>query len=286
MSEWSQTWTWLNGSWHEGNTPIIGPRTHGFWLGSTVFDGARGFEGVAPDLDRHCERVNRSAVSMGLLARHETGEIMELAQEGLKKFAPGAAVYIRPMYWAEQGGFSAVPPMPESTRFALCLYEVPMPEPTGFSITHSSYRRPARDQAPVEAKAACLYPNSARAISEAKDKGFDNALVSDAVGNIAELATANVFLAKDGDVHTPAWNGTFLNGITRQRVIRLLGDAGVTIHERALGYQDFLDADEIFSTGNYSKVMPITRIDARELQPGPLFHQARDLYWEFAHSGK
>jgi len=286
MSDWSQTWTWTNGSWHEGNTPIIGPRTHGFWLGSTVFDGARGFEGVAPDLDRHCARVNRSAVSMGLLARHEAGEIIELAREGLAKFSTDAAVYIRPMYWAEQGGFFAVPPDPESTQFALCLYEVPMPAPNGSSITRSSFRRPAKDQAPVEAKAACLYPNSARALLEAKEKGFDNALVSDAIGNIAELATANVFIAKDGAVHTPAWNGTFLNGITRQRVIQLLEAAGVRIHQRAMDYQDFLEADEIFSTGNYSKVMPITRIDDREMQPGPLFQQARELYWEFAHSGK
>jgi branched-chain amino acid aminotransferase len=104
------------------------------------------------------------------------------------------------------------------------------------------------------------------------------------LGNVAELATANIFLGKDGVVFTPVPNGTFLNGITRQRVIRLLRDAGVAVVETTLRYQDFETADEIFSTGNYSKVMPVVRIDGRSLQPGPLYRKARELYWDFAHS--
>ncbi|RME96873.1 MAG: branched chain amino acid aminotransferase, partial [Alphaproteobacteria bacterium] len=119
---------------------------------------------------------------------------------------------------------------------------------------------------------------------EAAEKGFDNALVLDPVGHVAELATANVFMARDGVVHTPYPNGTFLNGITRQRVIRLLEGAGVTVHQRPLTYQDFVEADEIFATGNYFKVMPVTRIDSCDLQPGPLYTRARELYWEWAHA--
>ncbi len=104
------------------------------------------------------------------------------------------------------------------------------------------------------------------------------------LGNIAELGTANVFMVKDGIVYTPAANGTFLNGITRQRVIQLLRADGATVIERCMTYGDFQMADEIFSTGNFSKVVPITRIDQRELAPGPLYHRARKLYWDFAHS--
>jgi branched-chain amino acid aminotransferase len=85
-------------------------------------------------------------------------------------------------------------------------------------------------------------------------------------------------------VFTPAANGTFLNGITRQRVIQLLRDAGVSVVETTLQYSDLEAADEIFSSGNYSKVMPVNRIDQRSLQPGPLYRKARDLYWEFAHA--
>jgi branched-chain amino acid aminotransferase len=84
-------------------------------------------------------------------------------------------------------------------------------------------------------------------------------------------------------VYTPIANGTFLAGITRRRTIALLRDAGVTVVESALRYADFQNADEIFSSGNYSKVVPIIRIDDRSLQPGPLFQKARKLYWEFAH---
>jgi branched-chain amino acid aminotransferase len=79
-------------------------------------------------------------------------------------------------------------------------------------------------------------------------------------------------------------NGTFLSGITRTRVIALLRQAGATVVETTLRYEDFVGADEIFSTGNYSKVSPVTRIDERSLQPGPFYRRARELYWEFAHA--
>jgi branched-chain amino acid aminotransferase len=93
-------------------------------------------------------------------------------------------------------------------------------------------------------------------------------------------------MAKDGIVYTPYPNGTFLDGITRQRVIGLLRDNGVTVIEKTLSYQDFLTANEIFSTGNYSKVVPVTRIEDRSLPFGPIYTKARELYWAFAHSGK
>jgi hypothetical protein len=128
---------------------------------------------------------------------------------------------------------------------------------------------------PVDAKAGCLYPNNARALFEAKTRGFDNCLLCDLLGNVAELATANVFLVKDGVVFTPMPNGTFLNGITRQRVIKLLREAGITVIEGTLAYREFETADEIFSTGNYSKVMPIVRIGDCSLQPGPIYRKAR-----------
>jgi branched-chain amino acid aminotransferase len=104
------------------------------------------------------------------------------------------------------------------------------------------------------------------------------------LGNVAELATSNVFMAKDGAVLTPIPNGTFLAGITRQRVIGLLREAGVMVTEKTLTYQDFETADEIFATGNYSKVVPATRIGDRSLPFGPLYAKARELYWAFAHS--
>ena len=287
MANWSETWTWLDGDWHEGNVLVAGPRTHAFWLGSSVFDGARAFEGVTPDLDRHCERLNESARALGLKPTQSVETVMGLVKAGLKKFRSKEAIYIRPMYWAEDGGVggSSVPPNPETTRFLLCLYVSPMSPPKGFSITLSPFRRPTLECMPVDAKAGCLYPNNGRALSEAYARGFDNCLMCDMLGNVAELATANVFMARDGVVMTPIANGTFLAGVTRQRVLELLRADGKDAREAILGFADFDGADEIFVVGNYGKVTPVKRIDGRDLQPGPFFRRARKLYWEYAHAG-
>lgn len=280
--DWSKTWSWIDGEWHEGNVPLYGVRTHAVWLGSTVFDGARAFEGVTPDLDLHCARANNSALALGLKPTMTARDMVAIALEGVAKFDADAALYIRPLYFAEAGGYFSVPPLAESTRFCMTLFEVPMPEPAGFSINLSSYRRPTVESAPVNAKASCLYPNNGRALMAAKELGFDNTVLRDALGNVAELATANLFMAKDGIVRTPAPNGTFLNGITRQRVIALLRADGVTVEETTLSWRDFQEADEIFSTGNYAKVLPVNRIEDRPVPIGPLYERARALYWKYA----
>jgi branched-chain amino acid aminotransferase len=280
---WSKTWTFLDGDWHEGNVPIMGVRSHASWLGSMVFDGARAFEGVTPDIDLHCARVNASAKTMALNPTVAVDEWVGLVRDGMRRFDPDTTLYIRPMYWAERAGPQAMPPDPESTRWCLSLYDAPLRKPEGFSVTLSPFRRPTIDTAPVDAKAGCLYPNNARAMLEARSRGFDNCVVCDMLGNVAEFANSNAFIVKEGVIFTPIPNGTFLNGITRQRVIGLLRAQGVTVIETILRYRDLETADEIFATGNASKVLPITRIGERSLQPGPMFRKARTLYWEYAH---
>jgi branched-chain amino acid aminotransferase len=283
---WSKTVTFFEDDWHDGNVPIMGVRTHAAWLCTSVFDGARAFEGVTPDLDLHCARVNESAKAMCLKPIIPVETWLELVREGRKRFDRDAELYIRPMYWAEDAAGGAVRPDPETTRWCLTLYDTPLPKPTGTAITLSPFRRPTRDSAPVEAKAGCLYPNNARAMIEARSRGFDNCLTCDALGNVAELASANIFMVKGGVVFTPVANGTFLAGITRARVIGLLRQSGATVVETTLRYEDFAAADEIFSTGNYTKVSPVIRIDERPLQPGPFYRRARELYWEFAHAAR
>ena len=219
-----ETWTYFEDDWHSGNVPIMGPRTHAAWLGSSVFDGARYFDGAAPDLDLHCARVNASARSFLLQPVVSVERWIALAWEGIGKFAPDAALYVRPMYWPEHGAAGGgVRFDPASTRWCLCVYKAPMPEPSGFAITLSPFRRPTLECAPVEAKAGCLYPNGARALIEAYRRGFGNCVMNDMQGNVAELANSNIFMAKDGAVHTPVPNGTFLDGVTRKRVIAPAG---------------------------------------------------------------
>jgi branched-chain amino acid aminotransferase len=271
---WSKTWTFYEGDWHDGNLPIMGVRDHATWLCSSVFDGARTFEGVSPDLDLHCERVNASAQTMHLNPMVSTEKWLELVRDGIKRFDKEVALYIRPMYWAEHSGALLIAPDPQSTKWCLSVYEAPMRKPEGFSITLSPYRKPSLECMPV----------NARALIESQARGFGNCVVLDLLGNVAELATANIFIGKDGVVFTPAPNDTFLNGITRQRVITLLREAGVSVVETTLSYRDIQTADEIFSSGNYSKVMPVNRIEDRSLQPGPLYRKARELYWEYAHA--
>jgi len=284
---WKETsgtaWTWYKGEWHSGNPQIMGPMTHAFWLGSCVFDGARAFGGVAPDLDLHCQRIVRSATSFGLKVVKNAGEIEELIREGIAKFPRSAELYLRPMFWAEDG---FVDVDHESTQFSVSVYDAPLPKPAGFSVTCSPFRRPSFEYAPTDAKAACHYPNSARAIREARSRGFDNAVMLDPLGNVAELATANIWFARNGEAHTPVPNGTFLNGVTRQRVIALLRQAGIKVVERSIRWSEFLEADEVFSTGNYAKVSPITRVEQKDFQPGPLMQKARDLYWDYALGGR
>jgi branched-chain amino acid aminotransferase len=278
----SQTWTFFEDRWHEGNVAIMGPRTHAAWLASTVFDGARVFEGLAPDIDLHAQRINRSAVTMGLKAVVTAERWVELMREGARKFDGSTALYVRPMYWAEGGFGGGVAIDPESTAWCLSIYEAPMPPATGGSLTLSPFRRPSLEYAPVDSKAGCNYPNGARALAEASSRGFSNCLMRDMQGAITELANANIFMVKDGVVKTPFPNGTFLNGITRQRVIGLLRSEGVEVQESVLTYADFQAADEIFSAGNFNKVAPFTRIDDRELAQGPIYQRARALYWDYA----
>ncbi|MCF8475638.1 MAG: branched-chain amino acid aminotransferase [Pseudolabrys sp.] len=280
---WSKTWSFYEGDWHEGNIPIMGTRSHAALFCSSVFDGARTFEGVTPDLDLHCARVNASAKAMHLapVVSPETWE--GLARDGIKRFSLDAALYIRPTYWAEYGGKSMITPDPDSTQWCLTLYEAPMRPPEGNSITLSPYRKPTMETMPCDAKAGCLYPNNARALREANARGFTTCVMRDALGNVAEFASANLFMVRDGVVFTPAPNGTFLNGITRQRVIGLLRGDGVEVVETLLTYKDIESADEIFSCGNYAKVSPVNRVDGRSLQPGPLYRRARELYWAYAH---
>jgi branched-chain amino acid aminotransferase len=271
---------WHDGRWYEDEQPkLLGPMDHAMWMASVAFDGARGFDGCAPDLDRHCARLIDSARKMLLEPTMAAGEVEGLCREALRRLPRAGAYYVRPMFYAMRG---FVTPEPESTTFALALYGSPMPEARGMACCFSSYRRPARDAAPTDAKASCLYPNMQRALVEAGGRGFDNAITFDANGNVAELATANLWIAKDGIAQTPACNGTFLNGITRQRVLQLLRDDGIPALETTLSRADILDADEVFSTGNFGKVLPITRVEERNYQTGRAYQRARALYFDFA----
>lgn len=277
--------TYFEGTWHEGDVPVMKAGDHGAWLGTTVFDGARFVDGLAPDLDLHLDRVNRSAEALMINPTVTTERMLEIVWEGLALYPKEAAVYVRPMYWGINGGHLGILPDKGATGFAVSLEEMPMAAPdAAMTLTRTRFRRPVLEDAVVDAKAGCLYPNNARMLAEAHAKGYSNALVADALGNVAESASANVFMVRDGEVFTPIANGTFLSGITRARHIDNLRTNGVTVHETVLSFDDFRTADEVFLSGNLNKVTPVTEFDGTMYQHGPVTRRVREMYWDWALS--
>lgn len=271
--------TYFKGQWAEGNTPLFGAMDHSVWLGSSVFDGARSVGGRMPDLRLHLKRVVQSAQHLGLNCPYTVDEMEALVREGVARFPPDAELYIRPLVYAADGFLI---PDADKSGFALTLFDAPMPAFTGFSACLSALRRPDANMAPTDAKASALYANTTRALREAQGRGYDNAVVVDSRGNVAEFASSNLFLVTAaGEVVTPVPNGTFLAGITRARVMALLEEAGVKVVERTVTPAELDTAAEIFSTGNYGKVTPCVRYEGRTLEVGPIATLARDRYFAF-----
>ena len=280
--------TFFEGRWHKDNCPILRAADHAAWLGSQVFDGARQFEGVRPDLDLHCARIIRSARDMGMIPPVNADVLKALIEEGCGLFAPGTALYLRPMMWARESTPGIIDFTPDDTGFAICIETLPMPDIEGFSLTVSRFRRPHPDTALTLVKTGALYANNARIMADARRRGYSNALSLDMDGHVAETASTNVFMIRDGVAFTPVPNDTFLNGITRQRVIALLRADGVEVKETSLTLEDFRAAEEIFCTGNIAKVMPVARFEDRDLATGKgassIAGRARSLYWDHALS--
>lgn len=274
---------WVDGTWFDQPPALLTPADHAFWQGSVVFDGARAIRSCAPDLDLHCARAVRSATNLGLHPAMAPERIRALAVEGIKRFPADAELYIKPVFYGVGAGYDLTK---VETRFVLHIMAAPLDQPSGFAATLSPYRRPAATMAPTDAKAACLYPNSSRATTEANARGFGAAIMRDPDDNIAEFAFANLWIAKDGVALTPKDNGTFLAGITRSRVMALLNEAGIEARETTLTEPDLHAADEIFSTGNYNKVMPCTRFEDRHLNAGPITTRARHLYFDWMETAR
>ncbi len=276
--------TYFDGTWHEGDVPVMRAADHGAWLGTSVFDGARYMHGTAPDLLAHCRRVNASAEALMLRPTVTAEDMVAITAEGLSAFDADTAVYIRPMYWGIDGDASVVAP-DGNTGFAICLEEAPLaPADASARLTRTRFRRPVLEDSVVNAKAGCLYPNNSRMLKEAQAKGYTNALVADAMGNVAETATSNIFMVKDGEILTPIANGTFLAGITRRRHMINLASDGTPVREAVLSFRDFETADEVFMSGNMNKVTPVTEFDGVHYQIGPVARRARQLYFDWAAS--
>ena len=276
---------WFNGefvAWEDARVHVL---THGLHYASAVFEGERAYEGRIFKLEEHTARLFKSAELLGFKIPFTQEEINAACIEEVERQGLHNA-YIRPIAWrgSEMMGVSA---QNNRINVAIAAWEWPSyfkPEERlkGIRLDISDWRRPDPRTAPCKSKAAGLYMICTLSKHTAEAKGYADAMMLDWRGQVAEATGANIFFTKNGVIHTPTPD-CFLDGITRQRVIALLRAAGVAVHERALTFEDFLSCDEIFASGNYTKVSPVTRIEAREIQPGPLYRKARELYWAFAH---
>lgn len=274
---------WYRERWSATAPLVLSPTDHSFWLASTVFDGARRFRSRLPDLRPHCARLLRSAMAIGMKPAITSKGVERLCIEGLKRLDHGEDVYIRPaLHFKGSRDIIGFDPTSIELTVSLVRSETPFMKP--FSACFVPFRRPAPDMAVTDAKSASLYPSSLRALAHAKSAGFENAILCDQHDHVAEFASANLFIVSDGMVCTPELSGSFLNGITRCRVIDLLRDANIPVFETKLSKENVLSADEIFLTGNFSQIQPCTRIGGKRLGANPITSKIGDLYARWVQS--
>ena len=263
---------WFDGRlipWRDARLHVL---SHGLHYGSCVFEGERAYGGHIFKLDEHTERLHASAAIMGFDIPHSVDEInaacrLLLAEMNL------ADAYVRPVAWrgSEMMGVSA---QQNAIHTAVAVWEWPSyftPEARmkGIRLDWAPYRRPDPRTAPVLCKAAGLYMICSLSKHAAEAKGYQDALMLDWRGRVAETTGANVFLVQDGVIHTPIPD-CFLDGITRRTVIGLAEARGYEVVEREIMPQEFGHTQEVFITGTAAEVTPIAEIGEYAFRVGDI----------------
>ena len=263
---------WFNGAlvpWREARVHVL---THGLHYGSCVFEGERAYGGQIYKMTEHHERLQTSARLLGFELPYSVAEIDEAALEVLRINGIGDGD-LRPVAWrgSEMMGVSA---QNNRINVAIAAWEWPAyfsPEARlkGIRMTQATWRRPAPDTAPTKSKAAGLYMICTLSKHKAEAEGYNDALMLDYRGRIAEATGANIFLVQDGVIHTPDPD-CFLDGLTRQTVIALARARGYEVVERAIMPDELARTQEVFITGTAVEVTPVSEIDAHSFTPGDI----------------
>jgi branched-chain amino acid aminotransferase len=263
---------WFNGEmvpWREARVHVL---THGLHYGSCVFEGERAYDGRVFRLREHSQRLIDSGRILGFEVPYTVEEI-DAATDAVVAKNGGGDLYVRPVAWrgSEQMGVSA-----QASRINVAIAAWTWGAYySDLRLTKALYDRPSPRTAPVHAKAAGLYMICTLSKHAAEAKGFGDALMLDYRGYVAETTGANIFLVKDGEIHTPVPD-CFLNGITRQTVIELARRRGYTVNERHIKPEELRDTQEIFVTGTAAEVTPVRAIDDLHYQQGPVTSQLMD----------
>ena len=273
-------WIWFDGKlvpWREANVHIL---THALHYASSVFEGQRAYGGEIFKLHEHSQRLHKSAQILGFEIPWSVAEVDAACKEVLKANNLVDA-YMRPVAWrgSEQMGVTARGTRP---HMAIAAWEWgkyfdPKLAEKGIRLDIARYRRPAPYTAPVHSKAAGLYMICTLSRQQAESGGFDDALMFDWRGQVAEATGANVFFVRDGELHTPTPD-CFLDGITRRTVMDLARNRGVEVHERAIWPEELESFEQMFLTGSAAEVTFVGSAGPWNFEVGDLSRQLAKDY--------
>ncbi|KAF0183731.1 MAG: branched-chain amino acid aminotransferase [Hyphomonadaceae bacterium] len=261
-------WIWKNGEfvpWRDASVHVL---THGLHYASTVFEGERAYDGSIFLSRDHSERLHKSARLMGFELPYSVDELERAKQETVNKSGLGSA-YVRAFAWrgSEKMGVSA---QTNKINVAIAAWHWGDYFPDkmkGIRLMMAPWTRPAPHTAPCQAKAAGLYMICTLSKHAAENAGFQDALMLDWRGQIAEATGANIFFVQDGVLHTPTPD-SFLNGLTRQTVIKLARARGIEVVERAIWPNELANFSEVFLTGSAAEITPVSEIAGMKFKPG------------------
>ncbi len=273
-------WIWFDGQfvpWRDAKIHVL---THGLHYASCVFEGQRIYGGEIFELTRHTERLFNSARILDMKIPFSVAEIDQACKESVERAGLEDA-YMRPVVWRGSEQMS-VPAQLAKIHVAIAVwpwpsYFDPETKARGIRLDHAIYRRPAADAAPWESKAAGLYMICTLSKHAAEAKGYQDAMMLDSRGYVAEGTGANIFFVRDGALHTPTPD-CFLNGITRQTVIALARKAGIEVVERHILPEELSTFNECFLTGSAAEVTPVSEIGEHRFTPGNISLSLMDDY--------
>ena len=271
---------WHNGElqpWRSANAHVL---THAMHYASAVFEGERIYSGRVFKLEEHTERLFFSASILDMDMPYSQDDINEATYEAIRanNITDG---YVRPIAWrgSEMMGVSA---QGAKTNVSIAVwpwpsYFSPEARQKGIKLDVSEWRRPAPETSPVFAKAAGLYMICTLSKHAAERKGFDDSLLLDWRGQVAEATGANIFFVMDGKIHTPTPD-CFLDGITRRTVMGLAEEQGYKVIERAIMPEEMEQADECFLTGTAAEVTPVGSIGPYSFKPSQVCKKLAEAY--------
>ncbi len=254
---------WMNGKFVEWRNANVHVLNHGLHYASCVFEGLRIYNGKIFKLDEHIERLFKSAKIVDLDIPYNYQEVVDISKEIILKqnISDG---YVRPVVW-RGSEMMAISAKKGSTNLAIAAWEWPSyfsPKKLlqGIKLNVSKWLRPSPESAPTDSKAAGLYMICSLSKHEAEKLGFDDALMLDYRGYVAEATGANIFFVKENELFTPVAD-CFLNGITRQTVIQIAQENNIKVHEKHFQLDFLKTCDEVFLTGTAVEITPVSSIN-------------------------